>query len=179
MHSGSWVRLGFFPPPFLFLLKDSFKGWRRYRGRGLSWMTTAQVVRDIIIPETSERRCAMVELFDGGPREPSCLMSHWWGHSFMALVEAILGHASGQILPAENVLSSEELEKCYWLCIFGVNQHVSICGTLENPCSCGATKYVNGHRRCEMDKFGLMMRHFAVSRLIQEISMRFQEISIQ
>eukprot|EP00913_Durusdinium_trenchii_P034808 g32560.t1 len=96
---------------------------------------TARVVRDIVIPETRERQCAMVDLFEGGAKEPTCLMSHWWGHSFMALVEAILGHASGQILPAENVLSEEELEKSYWLCIFGVNQH------------------------CEMDKFGLMMQH--------------------
>eukprot|EP00434_Breviolum_minutum_P036282 symbB.v1.2.032143.t1/scaffold3818.1/size49771/2 len=87
------------------------------------------VVRDIVIPETRERRCAMVELFEGGPKEPVCLMSHWWGHSFMSLVEAIMGHASGQLLPVENLLSEEELKKTYWLCIFGVNQHVSICGT--------------------------------------------------
>ncbi|CAJ1354030.1 unnamed protein product [Effrenium voratum] len=107
-----------------------------------------------------DRPGAMVELFEGGPREPMCLMSHWWGHSFMSLVEAILGHASGQVLPSEKLLSEEELEKTYWLCIFGVNQHKSICGTGANPCDCGAVKYLNGHPLCEMDKFGLMMRHF-------------------
>lgn len=132
---------------------------KKYRSRGLAQMTTAEVVRDIVIPETRERQCAMVDLFEGGAKEPTCLMSHWWGHSFMALVEAILGHASGQILPAENVLSEEELEKSYWLCIFGVNQHVSICGTPQNPCDCGAEKFLNGHPQCEMDKFGLMMQH--------------------
>lgn len=135
------------------------KRYRSYGGRSLSTMTTAEVVRDIIIPETRERRCAMVDLFEGGPREPVCLMSHWWGNSFMALVEAIMGHASGQLLPAENVLSEEELEKTYWLCIFGVNQHVSICGTAHNPCDCGSPKFLNGHPCCEMDKFGLMMQH--------------------
>eukprot|EP00435_Cladocopium_sp_Y103_P062827 s230_g24.t1 len=66
------------------------KRYRSYEGRSLSTMTTAEVVRDIIIPETRERRCAMVELFEGGPKEPVCLMSHWWGNSFMALVEAQL-----------------------------------------------------------------------------------------
>ena len=25
------------------------------------------------------RGCAMVDLFEGGPQEPTCLMSHWWG----------------------------------------------------------------------------------------------------
>lgn len=134
------------------------KRYRSYGGQSLSTMTTAQVVRDIVIPETRERRCAMVELFEGGPKEPVCLMSHWWGHSFMSLVEAIMGHASGQLLPVENLLSEEELKKTYWLCIFGVNQHVSICGTKQNPCDCGSEKFLNGHPLCEMDKFGVMMK---------------------
>lgn len=77
----------------------------------------------------------------------------------MGLVEAIISHASGQVLPSEKVCTEEQLAKTYWLCIFGVNQHVSICGTRWNPCDCGTEKYLNDHPLCEMNKFGLMMRH--------------------
>ncbi|CAE7362242.1 unnamed protein product [Symbiodinium natans] len=134
------------------------KDHRIYEGRRLSEMSTAEVVRDIVIPKTRGRSCAMVELFEGGPKEPTCLMSHWWGNSFMSLVEAVLAHASGQVLPSERMCTQEQLDKTYWLCIFGVNQHVSICGTDANPCGCGAEKFLNDHPLCEMDKFGQMMQ---------------------
>ncbi|CAE7446640.1 unnamed protein product [Symbiodinium microadriaticum] len=134
------------------------KEHRIFEGRRLSEMSTADVVREIVIPKTRERCCAMVDLFEGGPKEPSCLMSHWWGNSFMSLVEAILAHASGQVLPSERMCTPEQLDKTYWLCIFGVNQHVSICGADANPCDCGAEKFLNDHPLCEMDKFGLMMQ---------------------
>eukprot|EP00439_Symbiodinium_sp_Y106_P047307 s2415_g6.t1 len=134
------------------------KDYRITEGRRLSEMSTADVVREIVIPKTRDTCCAMVDLFEGGPQEPSCLMSHWWGNSFMSLVEAILAHASGQVLPSERMCTPEQLDKTYWLCIFGVNQHVSICGAEANPCDCGAEKFLNDHPLCEMDKFGLMMQ---------------------
>ena len=61
------------------------------------------------------------------------------------------------------------LAKTYWLCIFGVNEHRSICGTCWprcpapaqkgsgrpkfNLCSCGTPKYEKGDPEYEIDKF--------------------------
>ena len=56
--------------------------------------------------------------------------------------------------------TDEEKAKTFWLCIFGVNQHVSIC-KWENPnrsCSCATVDpYKPQDARFEMDKFSLIM----------------------
>lgn len=51
------------------------------------------------------------------------------------------------------------LDTVYWWCAFAVNQHVSICGTDWNPCSCGSLHFGAGHPKCEMDKFEKVLAH--------------------
>jgi hypothetical protein len=55
-----------------------------------SSMTTSEVVRDIIIPETAARGCCYADIFPGGPKPPETLMSHWWGNSFINLVKVMM-----------------------------------------------------------------------------------------
>jgi len=149
-------------------LMDFVKKYHTHSRIRISDRTTADVVRDIIIPETRQKRCAMAELFEGGLKEPVCLVSHCWGQNFMLLVEAIMAHASGQVLANAEMCTEDDLEKTYWLCIFGVNQHVSICGTESYPCDCRAEKWLNDHPLCEMNKFGLMMKHISEHVLVMD-----------
>ena len=110
--------------------------------------STAHVVREIIIPETAEHQtCYMESAFmkgHGGPQRAKKLVSHAWKSSFMNTVLNILLDASGFTaedlkkkcvrngnLDAGNAiqeLSNDVLDKTYWLCIFAVNEHKSICG---------------------------------------------------
>ena len=53
-------------------------------------ITTSEVVRDIIIPETAARGCCYADIFPGGPKPPETLMSHWWGNSFINLVKVMM-----------------------------------------------------------------------------------------
>jgi len=55
-----------------------------------SSVTTSEVVRDIIIPETAARGCCYADIFPGGPKPPETLMSHWWGNSFINTVKVKL-----------------------------------------------------------------------------------------
>jgi hypothetical protein len=55
-----------------------------------SSMTTSEVVRDIIIPETAARGCCYADIFPGGPKPPETLMSLWWGNSFINLVKVMM-----------------------------------------------------------------------------------------
>ena len=69
-------------------------GWERrvveeIKSRSSS-MTTSEVVRDIIIPETAARGCCYADIFPGGPKPPETLMSHWWGNSFINLVKVMM-----------------------------------------------------------------------------------------
>ena len=52
----------------------------------------------------------------------------------------------------------EELNKTYWVCIFAVNQHVSICKSSQINCRCANTIYDSAHPLCEMDKFEFVMK---------------------
>lgn len=134
-------------------------------------MPTHQVVRQIIIPETKAKQCCYADILPGGPTKPETLMSHWWGNSFLALVLAICEHAAGKQFLYVDMYTEEELRKSYWLCIFGVNQHVSICGTTFNPCDCGGPKHVWG-MQCQMDKFSLMMDNIPNHALALDPSLR-------
>eukprot|EP00931_Biecheleriopsis_adriatica_P074873 TRINITY_DN48850_c0_g1_i1.p1 TRINITY_DN48850_c0_g1~~TRINITY_DN48850_c0_g1_i1.p1 ORF type:complete len:1144 (+),score=213.35 TRINITY_DN48850_c0_g1_i1:54-3485(+) len=155
--------------------------WRRY-GEGVASSqyrsteiisrstTTSEVVRNIVIPETASRQCCYMDVMDGGPHRPNKLVSHWWGASFYQDVLCIIQDAtglSGHALAAlVNVGLGEdkckhELDATYWMCIFAVNQHVSICGTAWNPCVCNAAKYPTGHPLCEMDKFDIVMERMS------------------
>jgi hypothetical protein len=53
----------------------------------LETTTTADVVNNVIIPETRDRGCCYADIFPGGPKQPETLMSHWWGNTFLSLVK--------------------------------------------------------------------------------------------
>ena len=55
--------------------------------------------------------------------------------------------------------TDEEKAKTFWLCIFGVNQHVSICKWgFNRNCKCATVEpYKPNDARFEMDKFSLIM----------------------
>ena len=68
-------------------------------------------------------------------------------------------------------LQQKFLSNC-WLCIFGVNQHVSICDTMPEPCACGAQKHLAGSILCEMDKFPLVMQHMQQHGLALDLELK-------
>eukprot|EP00927_Polykrikos_kofoidii_P065090 TRINITY_DN60888_c0_g1_i1.p1 TRINITY_DN60888_c0_g1~~TRINITY_DN60888_c0_g1_i1.p1 ORF type:complete len:551 (+),score=50.44 TRINITY_DN60888_c0_g1_i1:65-1717(+) len=127
--------------------------------------TTSEVVRDIIVPESKSLCCPFVDIMPGVPyrgispgrKTPHVLMSHWWGNLFLGLVRAIAQCVAGKESLSLDSYTDEELQSTWWLCIFGVNQHRSICGTQWNPCDCGADKFLDGDL-CEMNKFAEVMR---------------------
>jgi hypothetical protein len=116
-------------------------------------MTTGQVVKVIIIPETAESNCAYMDssfmATRGGPKQAKHLVSHAWGTPFLTTVANIVLDASN--LRAQEVwwyfaenrdpslierlttllekLTEFQLDKIiYWLCIFAVKEHLAICG---------------------------------------------------
>lgn len=128
--------------------------------------TTAEVVFQAIIPLTARSSSSFAHcLNEGRPCFPEAMVSHAWSNLFVNLVAAVVAYALGEpayyfIIPylqtldrAEKFLSQlslDLLQKTVWLCIFGVNQHVSIC-------PCHAVKHLNGNPLCQMDKFGVMI----------------------
>lgn len=123
-----------------------------------SW-STSDVVNKIVIPETASRGCCYSDIFPGGPKEPETLMSHWWGNTFLHLVQAICQHAAGKSELFSHMYTAEEKAKTYWLCIFGINQHISICKNPWINCPC-PNKYADKNSpNFEMDKFPLVMKH--------------------
>eukprot|EP00927_Polykrikos_kofoidii_P036600 TRINITY_DN3089_c0_g1_i1.p1 TRINITY_DN3089_c0_g1~~TRINITY_DN3089_c0_g1_i1.p1 ORF type:complete len:553 (+),score=93.57 TRINITY_DN3089_c0_g1_i1:132-1790(+) len=131
-----------------------------------SAQTTADVVREIIIPHSKIAKSPFVDhmpeferadlTIERGRKPPRFLMSHWWGNRFINLVQTIAMYISQKdsLDPAD--YTDEELTDTCWLCIFAVNQHISICGTAYNPCTCGSEKFKDGPR-CEMNKFAKVM----------------------
>mmetsp|Transcript_52780 Transcript_52780/g.120085 ORF Transcript_52780/g.120085 Transcript_52780/m.120085 type:complete len:735 (+) Transcript_52780:43-2247(+) len=118
---------------------------------------TFEVVRDIIIPETKEKKCCYADILPGGPVQAEILMSHWWGNNFLHLVRACCELAAGKTELFSHMYTEKEKAVRFWLCIFGVNQHVSICGTKWNPCDCGSRKIPPTEPEFQMDKFPLIM----------------------
>eukprot|EP00930_Biecheleria_cincta_P043194 TRINITY_DN29685_c0_g1_i1.p1 TRINITY_DN29685_c0_g1~~TRINITY_DN29685_c0_g1_i1.p1 ORF type:complete len:434 (-),score=67.50 TRINITY_DN29685_c0_g1_i1:162-1463(-) len=150
---------------------------------------TLEVVRNIVIPETARagpggRSCCYMDVMLGGPKRPRKMVSHSWQTPFKDLVLSIVRDASGlSIADAELVLSGHKSlnrkarGKTYWICIFAVDQHNSICGMCNcgsedycynpckscgqkkrNPCTCGSEKFSSGSDMCQIDKFDLVMR---------------------
>lgn len=104
--------------------------------------------------------------------KPQKLVSHWWGARFYGGIVCIMQDAmetSGALVDVaisymdfeeiERKYGSKLLSKAYLMCIFAVNQHISICGSVYNPCNCNTPKYRNGSSLGEMDKFHLVMKH--------------------
>eukprot|EP00930_Biecheleria_cincta_P063047 TRINITY_DN48535_c0_g1_i1.p1 TRINITY_DN48535_c0_g1~~TRINITY_DN48535_c0_g1_i1.p1 ORF type:complete len:576 (-),score=118.59 TRINITY_DN48535_c0_g1_i1:121-1848(-) len=137
-------------------------------------LSTAEVVRDIVIPCTSSQRCAFADVmpaFSGldvhyglvdipaGRKTANVFVSHCWSSTFMSTVRTILQFAAGKDSLDPFCYTKDQLSMTFWLCIFAVNQHTAICGTARNPCSCGSTKLFPPDPQCEIDKFdGIMQR---------------------
>jgi len=187
-----------------FRAKQLLDFWQKYNAEGkLSQKTeTTEVVRDILIPETFKagKGCYM-DVMPGGKHLPKTLLSHWWGNFFYNDVLACIHHATGLVgddLEAlvnygvgESSFDNGQLDHTYWMCIFAVDQHVSICGDCHHcrqgaewqaelfaanpchgcnsskryPCPCGHSKFPSGHPLCQVDKFRdvmTMMQNVAV-----------------
>eukprot|EP00931_Biecheleriopsis_adriatica_P033441 TRINITY_DN19408_c2_g1_i1.p1 TRINITY_DN19408_c2_g1~~TRINITY_DN19408_c2_g1_i1.p1 ORF type:complete len:734 (+),score=127.56 TRINITY_DN19408_c2_g1_i1:36-2237(+) len=108
--------------------------------------TTTDVVREAIIPASSEKACSLAEvLMDGKTVRPKKMVTHNWGNVFRDLVAAIIADSLGEdefckvaYLLDHDVSTLESwLEKgdcfstTYWVCAFSVSQHDGICA--ENP----------------------------------------------
>lgn len=139
--------------------------------------TTAKVVREIIIPATHRQRCCFADVMPGvagkiapGRKSPRILISHWWGNRFLDLVRAIASIVGCKETLELRAFTTEQLRDSLWLCIFGVNQHVSICGTEWNPCPCRGEQFKDGSR-CEMNKFAEVMRHIPEHALAMDASL--------
>ena len=133
------------------------------RNRFFAQMLTQDIVRDIVLPETAQSKCCYMKsnfmCHRGGGSRATTLVSHAWGAPFQNTVVNILLDASGwpthelltvcfegfdgsgiRMLNAALLLRSLSKEACqrsYWLCIFAVNQHTSICEGYS-PCICRA-----------------------------------------
>ena len=148
---------------------------------------TRDVVRRAIIPLTSREECAFsVSAFNkDGPKRAQVMVTHNWGNSFSDLLAAVLSDALQECsfsLPAE--LLQEDcaflqdllakmgrLDETYWICAFGVNQHISICHSnpydrdpftnqLHPVCHCNSTNIIDPDGRSassEINKFDDMM----------------------
>lgn len=140
-----------------------------HKGRLIGTRTTTyEVVKNIIIPETASGKCCYADILPDGPKEPTTLMSHWWGNNFLHLVKAVCQHASGKTELFLHMYTEEELDKTFWLCIFGVNQHFSICH--RQGCDCGAPKHHVGIN-CQMNKFALVMEHIPRHALAMDLEL--------
>lgn len=128
--------------------------------------TTTDVVFNAIIPLTAASCTSYAEVMnDGQDCYPDLMVSHAWGNLFLHLVAAIVAKVWGKqsywnVVPHMStlehtqelmgILCRKALATKVWLCVFGVNQHVSIC-------PCHTVKYLNGSPKCEMDKFDRML----------------------
>lgn len=110
--------------------------------------TTADVVRQAIIPRSASQRCAMSTIMnEGRPTRPHKMVTHNWSNRFRDLVAAIVADALDEAeyvrfahLLDVDIGSIETwlrdagcMELVYWVCAFSVNQHCTICDA--NPCA--------------------------------------------
>jgi len=131
--------------------------------------TTNDVVRQAIIPQSADQKCAIsVKMMGGKKLRPQKMVTHNWSNLFRDLVAAIVADAlhestfslvayllDSDMAALERMLGSKALETSYWVCAFSVNQHQSICasnptqavdpktGVEHSVCACGADVYFN------------------------------------
>ncbi len=91
-----------------------------------------------------------------------------WGNNFLDLVRACCEHAAGKTELFSHMYTKEEKEKTFWMCIFAVNQHVSIC----KDCPCGREKYTAGHPMCQMDKFPMVIEQMKYHALAMDSKLK-------
>eukprot|EP00439_Symbiodinium_sp_Y106_P086849 s519_g36.t1 len=149
---------------------------------------TVDVVWQVIIPETAEKGCSYADLLQSSEKRlPDKMVSHNWRNLFSHLMAALFADAAGKTSfrtvlswmrlgsPGWDLIEAEvqdagQLDSSRWLCIFAVNQHVSICdktwggkdsllGRPYIPCGCRKEKVHSGIF-CEMNKFDAMIALF-------------------
>eukprot|EP00927_Polykrikos_kofoidii_P068005 TRINITY_DN63418_c0_g1_i1.p1 TRINITY_DN63418_c0_g1~~TRINITY_DN63418_c0_g1_i1.p1 ORF type:complete len:582 (-),score=84.28 TRINITY_DN63418_c0_g1_i1:70-1779(-) len=155
-----------------FTVRQILDFYTKFKGNGkiTKDTTTADVVRDIIIPETADERCCYMHgqvRMLGGTHPPKKFVSHWWGNRFRDSVMAIVQDATQMGLAdlanlvdhgiKRERLPVECLDESYWMCAFAVNQHTSVCGSESFPCACGSPKHLPGHTLCEVDKADVLV----------------------
>lgn len=128
--------------------------------------TTRDVVRQAIIPLSSEGACAFATLMmNGRPTRPRKLVTHTWNGLFRDLVAAVVADALGECdysvaaacleasIPAveEMLRSRDALQNTYWICAFSISQHGTICTSVEKPEGGREVDPVTeeGHPRCD------------------------------
>ncbi|CAE6970143.1 BMY1 [Symbiodinium sp. KB8] len=154
---------------------------------------TRDVVRQVIIPLTSEEECAYAasRLNRDGARRAEVMVTHNWGNNFTDLLAAVISDAlqecsfnlAAKLLEEDDDLLSEMLQKSarlddsYWICAFAVNQHTSIChhnpydrdpftNELYPECKCKSINVGDPGGRSaasEINKFDDMMHHLAAT----------------
>lgn len=108
--------------------------------------STNDVVMQVIIPLSKEKRCAYRDIMmDGKPAYANVMVSHNWENVFSHLVAALVADAMS--LPSYAVIVPQlrtperlqrlradlqanhprGLQRTYWVCAFNVNQHASMC----------------------------------------------------
>lgn len=134
--------------------------------------TTADVVRDAVIPATAAHGKAYASVAHPGSKLATRMVSHNWGNVFANLMAAIVADAldlplykdalarlafAGLSGLREELLRVGKLDIVYWICAFSVNQHRSICKS--KGCCCETAIHSNSSPECEMDKFREMMEY--------------------
>ncbi|CAE8584387.1 unnamed protein product [Polarella glacialis] len=165
--------------------------------------STADVARQAIIPLSKDTRygCSSLStvLMKGRSVFPMKMVTHSWSNRFSHLVaavvadaldlpeyEAVLGRLGRFEIGAleEELYWKSKLDQTYWICLFAVNQHASICarilpqecdpvtGKQPLPCSCDSAKFGSETPPlrhdgqsilCEMNKFDDMMACIAAA----------------
>lgn len=174
------------------------------------YSTTNDVAREAVIPmsRVGQDGFALASIWNQQqPRLAERMVTHNWGNRFSHLVAAIISDATGCAYFADVVASleklkdfqtlkasledSEKIDTTYWVCVFSVNQHASICGGFgpapekshSSPgefeawdakrrnsvsgdifplCPCGRKKYFNNEAALtELNKFDDLMRFLA------------------
>jgi len=158
---------------------------------------TLDVVRQVIIPLSREAGTSMATiLMEGRPTLPDRMVTHGWSNLFRNLMASIVADALDEdeyeslaylmdtdFQQVQDWISQRGVdERTYWVCIFSVSQHASICnanpsqesdpvlGTVYEVCTCKTPKHwnlteplLNGKSvGCEMNKFEDMMGYISV-----------------
>ncbi|CAE8588792.1 unnamed protein product [Polarella glacialis] len=165
--------------------------------------STADVARQAVIPLSKDTRhgssSLSTVLMQGRSAFPVKMITHSWSNRFSHLVAAVVADALD--LPEyeavldrldrfeigaleEELYWKSKLDQTFWICLFAVNQHASICGRIlpqesdpvtgrqPLPCTCGFEKFGSqtpplrhdGQSiSCEVNKFDDMMACIAAA----------------
>ncbi|CAE8677542.1 unnamed protein product [Polarella glacialis] len=165
--------------------------------------STADVARQAVIPLSKDTRhgssSLSTVLMQGRSVFPMKMVTHSWSNRFSHLVAAVVADALdlpeyegilGRLVRfgigalEEELYWKSKLDQTFWICLFAVNQHASICGRIlpqecdpvtgrqPLPCTCGFAKFGSQTPPlrhdgqsilCEVNKFDDMMACIAAA----------------